>query len=98
MEKGSPNRKHPVEDFRAMFEAFGKAMSEVFNDPELKEKAKELGNSIAKSAETFGNRFQDEDVKKKFREAGKAAQEFGKSIANYFKANKSTSNSSSKRR
>ena len=98
MEKESSNRSHPVEDFRAIFEAFGKAISEVFNDPELKEKAKELGNSIAKSAETFGNRFQMRMSKGNSEKQVRRLKKFGKSIANYFKANKSTSDSSSKQR
>ena len=71
-----------------MFEAFANAMSQIFKDPELKEKAKEFGKSAVESAETFGSRFKDEDVKEKFREVGKAAQDFGKSVAEYFKDNK----------
>ena len=82
------NKKSPVENFGAMFEAFGKAMGEILNAPELKDQAKELGNSIAQSAEAFASRLQDEDVKLRFREAGKAAQEFGESVADYFKADK----------
>lgn len=91
MEKENSDRRNPGKDFRTMFEAFGKAMSEVFNDPELKEKAKEMGESISKSAETFANRFKDEDVKKKFGEAGEAAKEFGKSMADYFQSDKKSS-------
>ena len=60
-----------------MFKAFGEAISEIFNDPDLKEKEKEFGKSAAKSAEVLGNRFKDEDVKAKFRDVGKAAQDFG---------------------
>ena len=68
-----------------MFRTFGDAISEIFNDPNLREKAKEFGKSAGESAETFGKRFKDEDVKAKFREVGKAAQEFGESIADYFR-------------
>jgi len=57
-------------------------MSEIFNDPELKQKAKEFAESATESAKTFGSRFEDEDVKDKFRDLGKAAEDFGKSIAN----------------
>lgn len=71
-----------------MFEAFGDAISQIFKDPELKEKAKEFGRSAVESAETFGNRFKDEDVKEKLRDVGKAAQDFGKSISDCFKAKK----------
>lgn len=71
-----------------MFEAFGKAMSEIFNDPELKEKAREFCKSAARSAEIFGSRFKDEDVRAKFRDIGKAAQDFGESVADHFKEDK----------
>jgi hypothetical protein len=76
------------ENFVQMFEAFGRAISEIFNDPNLKEKAKELGRSVVESGETLGRRFQDEDVKAKFTDVGKAAQEFGKSLVDYFKPEK----------
>jgi len=68
-----------------MFRAFGEAISEIFNDPQLKAKAKEFGDSAANAAKTFGNRFQDDEVKAKFQEVGKAAQDFGKSITDRFK-------------
>jgi len=68
-----------------MFESFGKAVGEIFEDPELKDKAKELGSSIAQSAGIFAGRFKDEDVRNRFREVGEAAQEFGQSVADYFK-------------
>ena len=77
-------KKKTAESFGEMFKAFGEAISEIFNDPELKEKAKEFGKSAAKSAEALGNRFQDDDVKAKFRDVGKAAQDFGKSVFGYF--------------
>jgi [ribosomal protein S5]-alanine N-acetyltransferase len=81
-------KKNAGESFGEMIKSFGEAMSEIFNDPELKEKAKEFGKTSARSAETFGNRLQDEEVKAKFREVGRAAQEFGKSVAEYFKEDK----------
>lgn len=71
-----------------MFEAFGKAMSEIFNDPELKEKAREFYKSATQSAEIFGSRFKDEDVRAKFRDIGKDAQDFGESVADHFKKDK----------
>ena len=81
-------KKSPGESFGEMLRAFGDAMSEIFNDPKLKEKAKEFADSAVKSAEAFGSRFKDEEVKQKFREVGKAAQEFGKSVEDCFKGGK----------
>lgn len=82
------SKKKAPEAFAEMFRTFGNAISEIFNDPQLKEKARDFGKSAADSAETFGKRFKDEDVKAKFKDVGRAAQEFGKSIADYFKEDK----------
>ena len=79
------SKKSPSETFTEMMKNFGSAMAEIFNDPKLKEKAKEFGESASASAETLAKRFKDEDVKKKFKDAGQAAQDFGKSVGDYFK-------------
>ena len=76
----------PVEKFSDIFESFGAALSGIFNDPELKNKAKDFGKSAADSAKTLAGRFKDEEVKAKFRDVGKAAEEFGKSVADSFKS------------
>ncbi len=55
--KEKTGKKQVVDNFAEMFGVFGQAISEIFNDPELKEKAKEFGKSAVESAETFGNRF-----------------------------------------
>ena len=81
--------KSAGENFSELFEAFGSAISQIFNDPELKEKAKEFGRSAAGSADAFAGRFRDEEVREKFRDVGKAAQEFGKSVSECFKEKKS---------
>ncbi len=78
----------PAENFGDMFESFSAALGQIFNDPELKAKAKDFGHSAAESAKTFAGRFKDEDVKAKFRDVGKAAEDFGKSVANSFKSDK----------
>ncbi len=78
--------KDIARDFSEIFENFGKAVSEIFNDPKLKEKASDLGRNLSQSAEAFAGRFQDEEVRKKFREVGKAAQDFGKNLADSFKS------------
>lgn len=87
------NNKHtceprPGESLKQMFIAFGDAFSEVFNDPELKAKAKEFGEAATESAQQLGRRFKDDDVKERFRKAGEAAETFGKSVAEYFKSDK----------
>jgi len=79
-----------AETFSEMIRTFGDAISEVFDDPKLKEKAKEFVESAAESAQIFRSRFKDEEVKARFREAGRAAQDFGKGITDYFKFSNET--------
>jgi hypothetical protein len=79
------SKKGAAESFSEMFKAFGDAVSEIFNDPDLRAKAKEFGNSVAESAKTFPSRFKDEEVKNKFRDVGKAAQDFGRSVGDTFR-------------
>jgi hypothetical protein len=81
-------KKGPSESFAKMMKEFGNAMAEIFNDPQLKEKAKEFGESAAASARAFADRFKDEEVKSKFKDLGKAAKSFSESMADYFKDNK----------
>jgi len=81
-------KKTTAETFGEIFKAFGDAISEIFDDPKLKEKAKEFTDSAAESAKIFGSRFKDEDVKAKFREVGKAAQDFGRAVVDSFQAKK----------
>jgi len=77
-------RKSASESFGEMFEAFGNAVSQIFDDPELKGKAKEFGKSAVESAEAFASRFKDEEVREKFRDVARAAQDFAKSMAECF--------------
>jgi ribosomal-protein-alanine N-acetyltransferase len=80
--------KTPGKSFIEIFDKFGDALSEIFNDPELKEQARQFGKSAANSVNRFSERFKDQEVKTKFRDVGKAAEEFGHSVADYFKPNK----------
>ncbi|MFC2062757.1 hypothetical protein ACFLS8_02290 [Chloroflexota bacterium] len=77
-----------ADNFGKLIKAFGDAVGEIFDDPKLKEKAKEFADSAVVSAKAFGSRFKDEEVKDKFGDVGKAAQDFGKSVADCFKASK----------
>jgi len=80
--------KSPGKSFIDIFDTFGSALSEIFNDPELKEQARTFGKSAARSAGVFASRFKDEDVKNSFRDVGKAAEEFGRSMSDYFRSEK----------
>ncbi|MCX6007668.1 MAG: hypothetical protein NTZ34_10505 [Chloroflexi bacterium] len=52
-EQKSPENKKAADNLNDMFEALGSAMSQIFNDPKLKEKAKDLGKAAKESAETL---------------------------------------------
>jgi len=85
------NPKSPSESFADMMKNFGSAVAEIFNDPALKEKAKDFGESASQSAKAFAGRFKDEEVKSKFRDLGAAAKNFGESVTDYFKDDKAKS-------
>ncbi len=78
----------PGENLRQVFTTLGEAFSEVFNDPELKDRARDFGDAAADSALQLGRRFQDEEVRGRFRKAGEAAEEFGRSVADYLKSDR----------
>ncbi|AGG06531.1 MULTISPECIES: GNAT family N-acetyltransferase [Dehalococcoides] len=82
------NSRKAAESFGEMLAAFGSVVSEIFNDPSLKDKAKEFGKSVSSSAEAVTDRFKDEEIKVKFKEVGDAAQSFGKNVSNIFKDDK----------
>ncbi len=82
------NESSPGESLRQLFAALGDAFGEVFNDPELKVKAKDLGDAAADSAQHLGRRFRNEEVRERFRKAGEAAEEFGRSVADRLKSDR----------
>ena len=58
--------KSPGKNLGELVKEFGEAVGKIFNDPELKKKAKDFGDTAVKSAKLFGKRFKDEEVKSKF--------------------------------
>ena len=97
MEETQNEQKRPAADnLGDIFNSLGDAMGQIFNDPKLKEKARELGKAAKESAETLGERFKDEEVKAKFKDVGKAAQAFGKNVADIFTEDKSSDTAASK--
>lgn len=87
-EKKTNKTQGTVESFVEIFRVFGQAVGEVFDDPQLRNKAREFADSAANSARTLVDRFKDEDVQARFKEVGKAAEEFGKNVAEIFKNEK----------
>lgn len=78
--------KSPVESFGDMVKEFGEVVSEIFNDPALKKKAREFAKSAEDSAKTFGERFKDKKVKDRFDDFKEAAHDFGSSVSKHFKS------------
>ena len=87
-EEEKTQKKGAVDSFAEIFRAFGQAVGEVFEDPEIKRNAKQFADSATESAKTLVHRFDDEDVKARFREVGKAAREFGRSVEALFEEDK----------
>ena len=91
-------KKSPSDAFGSMIREFGDAVAEIFNDPRLKEKAKEFGDSATASAKAFAERFKDEEVKDRFRSVGDTAKDFGQSVADYFRDDKEQTGDESKKK
>jgi ribosomal-protein-alanine N-acetyltransferase len=77
------NKRQIKENFELIFTSFGQALSEIFNDPELKAKARQFGSSAAESASTFADRFKDDEVRAKFKQMAQAAKDFGSGMATF---------------
>ena len=80
--------KSPADSVGELLKEFGDAVGKIFDDPDLKKKAKDFGDSAIRSAKHFGGRFKDDEVKAKFKDVGIAAKDFGNSVSDYFKDDK----------
>lgn len=80
--------KSPADSFGELLKEFGDAVGKIFDDPDLKKKAKDFSDSAVRSAKHFGGRFKDDEVKAKFKDVGIAAKDFGNSVSDYFKDDK----------
>ena len=54
VEPQNDSKKTAAGNLGDMFDALGDAMGQIFNDPKLREKARELGKAAKESAETLG--------------------------------------------
>jgi len=78
--------KKAAEDLGKFIKSFGDAVSEIFDDPELRKKAKEFSQSVLDSAaKVIDNRIKDTQIKARVRDVGKAAQTFGRTITENLK-------------
>jgi ribosomal-protein-alanine N-acetyltransferase len=79
------DRKKDAENLGKMLKSFGETISEIFEDPELRKKAKEFSQSVMDSAARIvEGKLKDDEAKAKFRDVGKAAQSLGKTLVERF--------------
>jgi ribosomal-protein-alanine N-acetyltransferase len=77
--------KKDAESLGKMIRSFGETISEIFEDPEVRQKAKAFSQSVIDSAaKVVESKVRKEEAKKKFRDAGRAAQSLGKTLVQHF--------------
>jgi hypothetical protein len=73
------------ETFKEMLQTFGNSVGEILDDPEVKEKAKALAESVVDAAAKVGqSKVKNEEMRAKYRNVGKAAQSLGSSLDKHF--------------
>ena len=78
--------KTAAEKFGKMMKTFGDTLGEIFDDPDLRKKAKEFAQSaVDAAAKVADSKIKKDEVKARFRTVGKAAQDLGKSLEDNFK-------------
>ncbi len=88
MAEKTKDGRSAVETLGDLIISFGVAMGDVLEDPQVKEKAKELSQVIVDAAaKSWGERLK-EDQAKKVRTVGKVAKNFGKSLEEHFQSEK----------
>ena len=85
-QEGEPCGKTAAESFGEMLRAFGNSVSEIFDDPELRMKAKEFSQSAVDAAmKVVEGKVKDDEMRARFRKVGEAAQDLGKTLQKHFK-------------
>lgn len=73
------------ENARKMFRTFADNVGEIFDDPDVKAKAKALAESVVDAAAKLGqSKVSSEEMRAKYRNVGKAAQTLGSSLEKHF--------------
>jgi ribosomal-protein-alanine N-acetyltransferase len=86
-EKVKSGANKEAESLGKIIRSFGEAISEIFEDPEVRQKAKAFSQSVIDSAaKVLDSKVKREEAKKKFRDAGRAAQSLGKTLVQQFKS------------
>ncbi len=81
------DRKTAAAKFGKVMKTFGEAVSEILEDPELRDKAKEFSQSLVDAAaKVVESRIKDDEVRAKFQDVGKAAKNLGQTLTDNFKS------------
>ena len=76
--KKSRETKEIAETFNEMLNAFGVAVGEILDTPEVKKKAKEFAASVVNAAvKVPETKIEDEEERERLRNVGEAAKDFG---------------------
>jgi [ribosomal protein S5]-alanine N-acetyltransferase len=79
--------KTAAEALGDMLKTFGNTMSEILDDPNVKESARQLASSVVDSAaKVVESKIKAEELRRKFRNVGKAAQTIGNSVESHFQS------------
>ena len=83
--KTDSETKKAAEALGDLLKKFGTTVSEIFEDPKVKESAKEFAASVVDAAAKVAeSKIKAEEIRKKFRNVGKAAQTLGNSVETHF--------------
>ena len=81
--------KKDAENLGKMIRSFGNTIAEIFDDPEIRQKAKDFSQSVIDSAaRVVESKIRSQQNKAKFRDAGRAAQSLGKTLVEHFDTEK----------
>jgi len=87
--KATTDVKKDAEDLGKMIRSFGNTIAEIFEDPEIRQKAKDFSQSVIDSAaKVVEKKIRSSQAKAKFRDAGRAAQSLGKTLVEHFDTEK----------
>jgi len=77
--------KKVSETMGKMFRKFADNVGEIFDDPDVKAKARALAESVVDAAAKVGqSKVTGEEMRAKYRNVGKAAQTLGNSLEKHF--------------
>ncbi len=79
------DKKGATEVLGTLLKQFGTTVSEILEDPEVNEKAREFAKvAVEAAARVAEKKVKDEDLRNKLKNVGKAAKVLGKNLEEHF--------------